>query len=97
MYWSKAIDIEGAFLFGAEASGLSNNEISFSNYVLQIPSNSKFKSLNLNMSTDFPFVVYYIGLLFSVILLSNSFFKFSKMDSRNGFRLSATATGLSSR
>ena len=27
------------------------------------------------MSSDFPFVVYYIGLLFSVILLSNSFFK----------------------
>tara|TARA_B100000427_G_scaffold86783_1_gene71332 strand:- start:82 stop:798 length:717 start_codon:yes stop_codon:yes gene_type:complete len=39
-----------AFLFGPEASGLSNNEISFSNYVLQIPSNSKFKSLNLSHS-----------------------------------------------
>ena len=39
-----------AFLFGPEASGLSNNEISYSNYVLQIPSNSKFKSLNLSHS-----------------------------------------------
>ena len=39
-----------AFLFGPEASGLSNNEISFSNYVLQIPSNTKFKSLNLSHS-----------------------------------------------
>lgn len=39
-----------AFLFGPEASGLSNNEISFSNYVLQIPGNSKFKSLNLSHS-----------------------------------------------
>ena len=39
-----------AFLFGPEASGLSNNEISFSNYVLQIPSNSNFKSLNLSHS-----------------------------------------------
>ena len=39
-----------AFLFGPEASGLSNNEISFSNYVLQIPNNSKFKSLNLSHS-----------------------------------------------
>ena len=38
------------FLFGPEASGLSNNEISFSNYVLQIPSNTKFKSLNLSHS-----------------------------------------------
>ena len=39
-----------AFLFGPEASGLSNNEISFSNYILQIPSNTKFKSLNLSHS-----------------------------------------------
>ncbi len=39
-----------AFLFGPEASGLSNNEISFSNYVLQIPCNPKFKSLNLSHS-----------------------------------------------
>ena len=39
-----------AFLFGPESSGLSNNEISFSNYVLQIPSNNKFKSLNLSHS-----------------------------------------------
>ena len=39
-----------AFLFGPEASGLSNNEVSFSNYVLQIPSNTKFKSLNLSHS-----------------------------------------------
>ena len=39
-----------AFLFGPEASGLSNNEISYSNYVLQIPSNAKFKSLNLSHS-----------------------------------------------
>ena len=39
-----------AFLFGPEASGLSNNEISFSNYLLQIPSNPNFKSLNLSHS-----------------------------------------------
>ena len=39
-----------AVLFGPEASVLSNNEISFSNYVLQIPSNTKFKSLNLSHS-----------------------------------------------
>ena len=38
------------FLFGSEASGLSNNEISYANYTLQIPSNSKFKSLNLSHS-----------------------------------------------
>ena len=39
-----------AFLFGSEASGLSNQEISYSNYVLQIPCNTKFKSLNLSHS-----------------------------------------------
>ena len=39
-----------AFLFGSEASGLSNNEVSYANYTLQIPSNPKFKSLNLSHS-----------------------------------------------
>ena len=38
------------FLFGSEASGLSNNEISYANYTLQIPTNPKFKSLNLSHS-----------------------------------------------
>ena len=37
-----------AFLFGSEASGLSNNEISYANYTLQIPTNPEFKSLNLS-------------------------------------------------
>ena len=36
------------FLFGSEASGLSNNEVSYANYTLQIPTNNKFKSLNLS-------------------------------------------------
>ena len=39
-----------AFLFGSEASGLSNSDISYSNYVLKIPCNSKFRSLNLSHS-----------------------------------------------
>jgi tRNA/rRNA methyltransferase len=39
-----------AFLFGSEASGLSNNEISYANYTMQIPSNPEFKSLNLSHS-----------------------------------------------
>ena len=56
----KHIDLEGlkkinlkkkiAFLFGSEASGLSNNEISYANYTLQIPTNPDFKSLNLSHS-----------------------------------------------
>tara|TARA_B100000900_G_C20336824_1_gene616507 strand:+ start:56 stop:772 length:717 start_codon:yes stop_codon:yes gene_type:complete len=39
-----------AFLFGSEASGLSNEEISYANYTLQIPTNKDFKSLNLSHS-----------------------------------------------
>jgi len=39
-----------AFLFGSEASGLSNDEISYTNYTLQIPTNPDFKSLNLSHS-----------------------------------------------
>ena len=39
-----------AFLFGSEASGLSNNEISYANYTMQIPTNPFFKSLNLSHS-----------------------------------------------
>jgi len=39
-----------AFVFGSEASGLSNNEISYANYTLQIPTNPEFKSLNLSHS-----------------------------------------------
>ena len=38
------------FLFGSEASGLSNNEVSYADYTLQIPSNDKFRSLNLSHS-----------------------------------------------
>ncbi len=38
------------FLFGSEASGLSNEEISYANYTLQIPTNPDFKSLNLSHS-----------------------------------------------
>ena len=39
-----------AFLFGSEASGLYNNEVSYANYTLQIPTNPEFKSLNLSHS-----------------------------------------------
>ena len=39
-----------AFMFGSEASGLSNNEISYANYTMRIPTNNDFKSLNLSHS-----------------------------------------------
>ena len=38
------------FLFGSEASGLANEEVSYANYTLQIPTNPEFKSLNLSHS-----------------------------------------------
>ena len=37
-------------MFGPEASGLSNQDLSFSNYIMQIPTSAKFKSLNLSHS-----------------------------------------------
>ena len=37
-------------MFGPEESGLSNQDLSFSNYILQIPTSLKFKSLNLSHS-----------------------------------------------
>ena len=37
-------------MFGPENSGLSNKDISLSNFILQIPTSKKFKSLNLSHS-----------------------------------------------
>ena len=37
-------------MFGPEASGLSNKDLSLSNYILKIPTSAKFKSLNLSHS-----------------------------------------------
>ena len=37
-------------MFGPEASGLSNDDLSLSNFILQIPTSNKFKSLNLSHS-----------------------------------------------
>ncbi len=38
------------FMFGPESSGLANKDLSFSNFVLQLPTSKKFKSLNLSHS-----------------------------------------------
>ncbi len=61
------------FLFGSEASGLSNNEISYANYTLQIPTNSDFKSLNLSHSLII--IAQYVS---SIINSNVTFFKKSK-------------------
>ena len=56
-----------AFLFGSEASGLSNNEVSYANYTLQIPTNPEFKSLNLSHSLII--IAYFVS---NLIYLGNS-------------------------
>ena len=61
------------FLFGSEASGLSNNEISYANYTLQIPTNPDFKSLNLSHSLII--IAQYVA---NIIKLKNVPFKKSK-------------------
>jgi tRNA/rRNA methyltransferase len=43
-------NIKYGLMFGPEASGLSNKDLSFSNYVLEIPTSKKFKYLNLSHS-----------------------------------------------
>ncbi len=62
-----------AFLFGSEASGLSNNEISYANYTLQIPTNPDFKSLNLSHS-----LIIIAHVVHSIINSKISIFKKSK-------------------
>ena len=61
------------FLFGSEASGLSNDEISYANYTLYIPTNPDFKSLNLSHSLII--IAQYVA---SIIKLKNVPFKKSK-------------------
>ena len=62
-----------AFLFGSESSGLSNNEISYANYTLQIPTNPDFKSLNLSHS-----LIIIAQYLSSLIEIRSEIFKKSK-------------------
>ena len=61
------------FLFGSEASGLSNEEISYANYTLKIPTNPDFNSLNLSHSLII--IAHYIS---SIIRFKNSYFDKSK-------------------
>ena len=61
------------FLFGSEASGLSNDEISYANFTLQIPTNPDFKSLNLSHSLII--IAQYVA---SIIKLKSSPFQKSK-------------------
>ena len=76
-----------AFLFGSEASGLSNNEISYANYTLQIPTNPDFKSLNLSHSLII--IAQYVS---SIINSKESYFKKSnKVKSASKKEIAAMA------
>ena len=46
----KRKNLNVGLMFGPEASGLSNKDLSLTNYILQIPTSPKFKSLNLSHS-----------------------------------------------
>ena len=65
------------FLFGSEASGLSNNEISYADYTLQIPTNKKFKSLNLSHS-----LIIIVQILSGIIFNKKTNFKKSNKINR---------------
>ena len=67
------------FLFGSEASGLSNDEISYANYTLQIPTNPDFKSLNLSHSLII--IAQYVANI--IKLRSTPFKKSNKVKSAN--------------
>jgi len=62
-----------AFLFGSEASGLSNKEIVYANCTMQIPTNPNFKSLNLSHS-----VIIVAQVVSSIIKLKKSNYKKSQ-------------------
>tara|TARA_Y100000741_G_scaffold30660_1_gene21843 strand:+ start:60 stop:773 length:714 start_codon:yes stop_codon:yes gene_type:complete len=66
-------DKKVGFLFGSEASGLTNNEVSYANYTLQIPTNPCYMSLNLSHSLII--IAQYVA---SLIKLNRAQFKKSK-------------------
>ena len=76
-----------AFLFGSEASGLSNNEISYANYTLQIPTNPDFKSLNLSHSLII--IAQYVSSIINSKV--NSFTKSNKIKSASKKEIVAMA------
>ena len=61
------------FLFGSEASGLSNNEIIYANCTMLIPANPNFKSINLSHS-----VIIVAQIVSSLIKLKKTNYKKSK-------------------
>ena len=63
-------------LFGPEGSGLSNDEISCANYLVKIPTNKKFSSLNLSHSA-----IIFCFEIFKIFSKNNSIFASSYKSS----------------
>ena len=78
-------NINIGLMFGPEASGLSNQDLSFSNYILQIPTSSKFKSLNLSHSLTI--ICYEIFKLFNKKKKDK---KFSNLKTSSKSKISST-------
>ena len=55
-------------IFGPEASGLSNDEINYADYLVKVPTNKKFSSLNLSHCA----IIFCFALLLMSRSLSNS-------------------------
>ena len=66
-----------AFIFGPEASGLSNNELSYANYVIKLPTNKNFESLNLSHC-----VILFCYEIFKILNKKNLKYKLTKKNKR---------------
>ena len=64
-------------IFGSEASGLSNDELSYADYLVKIPTNKKFSSLNLSHS-----VILFCFQLFVLFSKKNFIYKSSYKSSK---------------
>ena len=64
-------------IFGSEASGLSNDELSYADYLVKIPTNKKFSSLNLSHS-----VILFCFQLFIFFSKKNFIYKSSYKSSK---------------
>ena len=76
-----------AFLFGSESSGLSNNEVSYANYALQVSTNPEFKSLNLSHSLII--IAHYLSSIFNS--KTSKFVKSNKVKSASKKEIVAMA------
>jgi len=78
---SKKNKVKYGLMFGPEASGLSNIDLSYSNYILQIPTSKKFKSLNLSHSLIIICYEIFKLLNYNTFLLSKNIVKKSSKKS----------------